>query len=133
MQTVTLVRRYMKTCTVGFIVFESDLTLATLELPWLDNARNVSCFGEGEYLVKYMPRSASGKYTRVWHVQNVKGRTGILFHKGNFLRDTNGCVLVGLKHFVNNGTYAISSSANAFKRMRDELQQQDFILNVISV
>jgi len=133
MNRVTLLRRYMKTCTPGYIVFESGLTLATLELPWLNNAQDISCFEPGEYLVKYMPRSASGKYTRVWHVQDVPGRTGILFHKGNFLRDTHGCVLVGLKHFVKDGTYAISSSANAFKRMRDELQQEDFILNVVSV
>lgn len=133
MQTVTLVRRYMNNCTVGYFVFPSDFSVATLEPAWRDNARNVSCIPEGEYLVKYLERSASGKYKKVWHIQNVPKRSGILIHKGNFIRDTHGCPLVGLSHSWAGNAYSVRSSNTAINKMREELGQSDFILKIISV
>jgi hypothetical protein len=53
---------------------------STIELPWRQNQRMVSCIPEGRYeLVK--------RYTdkRGWHllVKNVPNRSGILFHPAN--------------------------------------------------
>jgi hypothetical protein len=63
-----------------------------LELPWLDNAFQISCIPEGVYLVK---RRWSKKFKWHYHIQDVTGRTFILQHAGNFTRQILGCQLPG--------------------------------------
>jgi hypothetical protein len=41
----------------------------------------------------------SKKHGKCLLLKNVAGRTGILFHAGNYYYDSKGCILVGLKHF----------------------------------
>ena len=67
--------------------------LQTLERPWIFNERKVSCIPTGTYLVK---RHNSPKFGQCLKVQDVKGRSDILFHSGNVVNDTLGCILVGL-------------------------------------
>ena len=67
--------------------------LQTLERPWIFNERKVSCIPTGTYLVK---RHVSPKFGQCLKVQDVKGRSDILFHSGNVVNDTLGCILVGL-------------------------------------
>ena len=69
------------------------LQLQTLERPWVFNERKVSCIPTGTYLVK---RHNSPKFGQCLKVQDVKGRSDILFHSGNVVNDTLGCILVGL-------------------------------------
>ena len=69
------------------------LQLQTLERPWIFNERKVSCIPTGTYLVK---RHNSPKFGQCLKVQDVKGRSDILFHSGNVVNDTLGCILVGL-------------------------------------
>ena len=76
--------------------------LTTLELPWRGNRRcrpprgweNGSCIPDGQYVVR--PRMPSAKF-RYRHllVKDVPGRTFILMHRGNWAKDTRGCILVG--------------------------------------
>lgn len=67
----------------------------TLELPWLDNNRNISCIPEGEYEVVLREE---GKYANeaLW-IKDVPDRGGILIHIGNAPDDTEGCILPGLR------------------------------------
>lgn len=89
--------------TVGEIVADGRRVCFTLELPWRDNASGVSCIPPGNYDVRYLARSTSGKYHDVYHVSGVPGRGGILIHGGNFAGDRTlgmrsdvlGCVLPG--------------------------------------
>jgi len=64
----------------------------TLELPWKDNERKVSCIPLGNYNV--VPRT-SAKYKKHLHVSNVPNRDLILIHHGNYHTDILGCILVG--------------------------------------
>lgn len=68
--------------------------MLTLELPWKENAKNVSCVPAGTY------RCAITSSTRFKHfvlrLFDVPGREGILIHSGNTTRDTEGCILPGL-------------------------------------
>ena len=64
----------------------------TLEEPWLDNAVGVSCIPPGLYRCE---RVRSPKFGNTFEVTQVEGRSHILFHKGNTLDDTQGCILVG--------------------------------------
>ena len=77
------------------------IDIYTLELPWLDNKKGVSCIPTGTYPMEWTwsPRHKK-EYWRIY----VPGRRGILIHRGNYLRDTSGCVLVGKRIFANSKT-----------------------------
>jgi hypothetical protein len=96
---IELKRTYKDNATIGigavynlenFKVFE----FVTLELPWKENQRNVSCIPEGDYLVVKLPPTSKRKYDYFW-VQDVPGRTSILWHPGNYTRQILGCILPG--------------------------------------
>lgn len=64
----------------------------TLELPWLDNKKRISCIPEGEYdVIKHV----SPKFGECFWILDVPDRSEILFHSGSFYTNTLGCVLVG--------------------------------------
>jgi len=64
----------------------------TLERPWQDNAPNVSCIPPGHYACQ---RVRSPTFGVTFEIQSVPDRTHVLFHSGNTLEDTQGCILVG--------------------------------------
>lgn len=64
----------------------------TLERPWADNQQNVSCIPNGRYRCV---RLRSPKFGWTFEVTNVPNRTHVLFHSGNTIEDTHGCILVG--------------------------------------
>ena len=68
---------------------------ATLELPWKNNERNVSCIPAGTYPLR--PRTTD-KFGAHFALDSVPGRSGILIHTGNFASQIRGCILVGLHH-----------------------------------
>lgn len=72
----------------------------TLEPPWRDNEKQVSCIPAGVY--KVIPRK-SPKYGNHYHVQDVNGRDYILIHFGNYAKDSTGCILVGKRFSDING------------------------------
>ena len=83
----------------------------TLEIPWLDNQRNISCIPDGQYNVRLRlaRESATRDYLHLL-VQEVPERNYILFHIGNSAKDTQGCILVGLtrqQDFVSNSRLAM--------------------------
>lgn len=112
----------------GFLIF----SCYTLELPYKDNQRNISCIPKGTYLVKKRNSKYSKfKYTHL-HVQDVPKRTFILFHIGNFTRQIEGCILVG-KIFAdidNDGLKDVVLSKDTFNEMMSHLPN-DFILNIV--
>src|SRR5690348_6385278 len=95
-------RTYHSHCTTGDgAVYNPEgdkvFEFKTLELPWKDNAHNISCIPEGEYLVLKMPPTAKRKYEYFW-VQNVPDRDSILWHPGNYTSQIRGCLLPGESH-----------------------------------
>ena len=63
----------------------------TLEPPWKDNAVGVSAIPPGTY---HCVRMQSPHFGETFEITGVPGRSHVLFHKGNKLEDTEGCVLV---------------------------------------
>ncbi len=97
--------------TIGELFLNGERICDTLENPWVDNQRNISCIPEGVYPVRLrLPReSATRDYIHLL-VQDVPDRDWILFHRGNSAKDTSGCILVGLgskQDFVSNSTLAM--------------------------
>ena len=88
---------FTKESTIGELFLNGERLCDTLENPWKDNQRNVSCIPEGIYPVRLrLPReSATRDYIHLL-VKDVKDRDYILIHIGNTAKDTSGCILVGL-------------------------------------
>lgn len=84
----------------------------------------------GTYVVKLMPAAANPKHGESWEVQNVPGRTDILFHAGNDERDSEGCILLGLGFSEYNR--AITNSVLALRRFKRFLARVTEFTLVIS-
>ena len=102
---------FSKESILGELFLNGELICDTLENPWKDNQRNISCIPEGEYPVRLRlaRESASRDYLHLL-VQDVPNRDWILFHRGNTAKDTSGCILVGLgsqQDVVNNSVLAM--------------------------
>jgi hypothetical protein len=117
-------------CTRGVLVFPSAV-FHTLELPWRDNERAVSCIPVGTYESIYLSQSSSRKYKSVYHLRSVPGRSGILIHNGNIVEHTDGCILIGLYDGFLKGEPAVLDSRNALKRLNRILGEQNFDLEII--
>ena len=106
--------------TLGILQFFDQenklLECKTMELPWRDNQRNVSCIPSGTYQVR---KHVSPKFGETFHVLDVPGRSEILIHTGNYNRDTLGCILPGAKFADINGDGLkdVTSSAITMKKL----------------
>lgn len=101
----------------------------TLERPWHDNQANVSCIPAGRYRCV---RIRSPKFGWTFEVMNVPNRSHVLFHSGNTLEDTHGCILIGEEF---SGTYDrpfLSSSHRGFMEFLNLLDgSESFELTIL--
>jgi hypothetical protein len=87
---IYLTRPYFPEGTNGKISFEGKFICNTIELPWKNNEKRVSCIPEGKYFIR---KRYSQKFK--WHLEvvDVKSRSFILFHPANnALKELNGCI-----------------------------------------
>jgi hypothetical protein len=87
---LVLLREYHPSGVNGAIWCGDKKICNTIERPWKDNARQVSCIPEGRY-------ELGRRYTERWgwhcRVLEVPGRDGILIHAFNFaLTESRGCI-----------------------------------------
>ena len=97
--------------TIGKLYLDGEWLCDTLELPYIDNQKSISCIPAGQYKVRLRlaRESATRNYLHLL-VEDVKDRTYILFHRGNAAKDTRGCILVGIgreQNRVKNSTLAM--------------------------
>ena len=99
----------------------------SLELPWLDNQRRVSCIPKGSYKAK---KHNSPKFGSSLWLQDVPNRSEILVHKGNYHTDILGCILIGrfLKDINNDGLIDVVESGKAVKELLAHLKDMDGIM-----
>jgi len=110
---VSLTRTVSRTDGVFGTLAVNNLPVAvTLERPWLDNKKSVSCIPAGTYIAK---RIVSPSHGNVFEVTGVKDRQHILFHIGNTIKDSEGCILVGSSFGIwSDGSCCILASGKAF-------------------
>lgn len=108
----------------------------TIELPWNDNKKSISCIPQGLYnLIPYN----SKKYPNVFKLLNVPGRSDILIHVGNyacevtvgngtFQTDTEGCILVGFG--IEEGIPMITKSRAAMDFLRKAIGKDNCSIEV---
>ena len=123
-------RHYEKYQTKGDLLItkgKESFQCKLLELPWKDNAKQISCIPEGTYPIKIR---YSKKYGTHLHIQNVPGRDLILIHWGNYAGSINkktgypdikGCILVGKYYddISGDGIDEILTSKSIFNRLME--------------
>lgn len=111
---LTLTRHYSEGETVGILALPGQY-FCTLELPWRDNERFISCIPEGEY---FWFKWDSPRFGRCVRLADVEGRTAILMHVLNNVKQTLGCIGVGREWAGKpdvDGDEWIARSGEAFK------------------
>lgn len=105
-------------------------TCITLELPWRDNAPQISCIPEGLYQVA---ARKSDKFGYHYHVLDVPAREWILFHPGTYTRQLRGCIIPGAKYrdLDADGIPDILDTRRTLDKMLAALGQS-FTLHIIS-
>lgn len=135
METVHLFRlKRSDQGTEGLLVHD-DFTCRTLELPWRENQRQISCIPAGEYDVEVR---LSNKYGRVYWVRRVPNRTYILIHSGNFAGDKSkgykthvmGCILLGKKMGYLGNQIAILNSRITVRAFTEMMDYEPFKLRI---
>jgi|SRR3972149_2066779 len=114
------------------VLLDGDIPFAlTVERPWLNNQRGVSCIPEGLYTCR---RVDSPKFGNTFEVSNVADRSEILFHKGNIDDDSRGCIIIGEQFEFLGGKVAVLSSAKGFGEFLDRTRELViFDLKIMSV
>ncbi len=111
--------------TIGRLNYGFNQIFYTLELPWKDNQRRISCIPKGIYTVV---KHKSPTFGPSFWIKDVPGRSEILIHKGNYHSNTLGCILPGLKLADINGdgyrdvTYSSSAMRIMLKDLPDEFE-----------
>ena len=120
------VKRYEYTnkSTIGRLYIDGVFECFTLELPYLDNAKNVSSIPVGAYhYVKRHTKHSKYDYEHL-HLQDVPNRYYILLHIGNYPIDTNGCILVGNAI----GVDAVWNSKDTFDKLMTKVSTDGTII-----
>ena len=127
MDTIKLIRERKQPSpgvqTIGRLFMNGKQLCVTLELPWKNNERRVSCIPTGKYKVI---RRTSKKYGEHFYLTNVPGRTLILIHHANYVSDLLGCIGVGSDfRFINKDAHLdISNSRRTMAMLLTTLPKE---------
>ena len=110
---LVLNRTYFPEGTQGILEWNGTLVCYTIELPWLDNQKRISCVPEGEYVLQ---KRFSPKFKWHLHLMNVSGRDLILIHPANDAKkELLGCIAPVTSHTgIGKGSY----SRKALKKLK---------------
>ena len=130
-KNVTIYRYYSgNDVTLGVLIIDGVREpLFTLENPWMGNKIGLSCIPPGKYLCK--PFSGQLKKD-VYIIQDVAERSYILFHIGNYVNETKGCILIGKGVDTSQKKSMLISSQKAMKKFRSIIGNNEFRLEIIS-
>lgn len=115
--------------TPGVLLIDSVPFCCTLELPWLNNQKNISCIPAGEYHCTWEKHPRFPQAEAVVRLAAVPGREGVLIHPGNSAGDIQGCILLG-KNFSPTKRLYLEYSTLTLERLRIETKQHSFLLRI---
>lgn len=117
--------------TFGVLIDEDQPFCLTLERKWLNNMKSMSCIPDGEYLCR---RVQTPKHGNTFEITGVPDRSAILFHKGNIMEHSEGCVILGEEFEPLEGHQAVLASGTAFGEFMQRLEGIDeFMVSIRSV
>jgi hypothetical protein len=114
---ITVIRKiFTEKSTIGELSVDGQWYCYTLELPWKENHRGISCIPEGAYTV--VVDWSNSKKSWLPHVLDVPDRDGIRIHVGNYPSDIQGCILVGEGKTVDMVTNSRKVLGPLFEKLR---------------
>lgn len=114
--------------TLGDLLFNGKVIAKTLELPWNNNNRRISCIPIGLYKVV---RRSTPKYGNHFHVTGVPGRDMILIHNANYHYQLLGCIAPGVDHAdINKDGFLDVTNSKATMAMLLRTLPQEFQLAI---
>jgi len=113
--------------TLGKLYIDGELICRAIELPWVKNTRNISCIPAGEYKINPVN---SNRFGLTYEVADVVGRSHILFHKGNTVNDTEGCILPCSYFGTLNDNIAGLASGKAYNKLMNMLDGEKHKLTI---
>jgi hypothetical protein len=116
--------------TFGVLKVNKEVFCVTLEPPDLLNRLSMSSIPAQQYIAEPYQ---SLRFGFTYQIDNVPGRTHILFHSGNKVKDTEGCILLA-EHFGKlKGERAVLNSGGTFNRFLGLLGGEPFHLTIREV
>ena len=129
---VVLQRTYYSQGTHGVLLVNGEELCHTIELPWLNNQRRVSCIPEGSYRLR---KRYNAKFK--WHLvlETVKGRSGILIHPANDAKkELLGCIAPVQYHTgIGKGVYSRRSLDLLLMKLDGVLTTKEWVPFVIEL
>lgn len=114
----------------GVLFIDGWPICVTLELAWKNNEPQVSCIPAGQYVAR---RVDSSHFGDTFEVCNVPGRSHILFHGANLIKDLKGCI--GLAEFYHRfeGKHGIANPSRGaafieFHQLMKDVQEFDLLI-----
>ena len=127
-----LQRTYYSQGTHGVLLVNGEELCHTIELPWLNNQRRVSCIPEGSYRLR---KRYNAKFK--WHLvlETVKGRSGILIHPANDAKkELLGCIAPVQYHTgIGKGVYSRRSLDLLLMKLDGVLTTKEWVPFVIEL
>ncbi len=113
--------------TFGVLRIDKEVFCCTLEPPDRENKQNRSSIPAQQYLCKPVE---SPKFGGTFEVTYVPGRGQVLFHAGNIVDHTEGCILIG-QHFGKlQGQRAVLNSGDTFRKFLRQVGRESFHLTI---
>lgn len=120
MKTIKLKRvSHTELGTFGVMLYKAIPFCVTLELPWKDNIKNISCILEGTYSVGQIDNDTA------FDILSVPGRTGIQIEVANTVSQLKGCIAIGESFEPLAGYPAVRDSKLAFSRLKNDILKNE--------
>lgn len=127
--------------TFGELTVEGE-TFYTVERPWKDNEKGVSCVPLGHYSMVWMPTTTPVPSMFRGHTWYLNGgtvtchhegahRTRIAMHIGNVCTDVQGCIAIGKGLGYLSGKWAVTASRDALKDIYRLVGGKNLTLDIV--
>ncbi len=116
--------------TFGVAILNTEIFCITLEPADWFNKPNISCIPAQQYLCR---RVITPNHGETFEVMNVPGRSKILFHAGNYIKDTLGCIILGQYAYKLKGERAVLNSGRTYTDFMEKMRGDDtFHLTILT-
>jgi hypothetical protein len=118
--------------TIGSFFINGAFAYNSLELPWSDgaNVHKANCILPATYpvIIDYSPHFKRD----MPHILNVPDRDEIRIHVGNYPKDTEGCVLIGLSKGHDFIGQSVAAFSDFFAILTNALKSEKVNITIIN-